>query len=120
MLKKTLRFIVLSPFTNFDDPIPPNWFEAGKKMWVRKVLWWVRNPFHDLCFYIIGIADKSFTSIGKHPNHVFNPNYGWNWAVRKYKIFRFPFVSYINHIKFYIGWRERGNFGIKLTSNNGQ
>lgn len=28
-----------------------------------------------------------------------------------------PFISYIGKLKFYIGWRERGNLGVKLTPN---
>lgn len=37
------------------------------------------------------------------------------WAAVAIKL---PFVSYINStFKFYIGWRNRGNFGFKLTRN---
>lgn len=116
-MRKNLKFYLCSPFTNFDNPIPPNWFEPGRKMWMRKVLWWIRNPFHDLFFYVFGIADKPFISVGKYPNDVFNPKGGWNWAVRCYKWLRLPFISYIGIIKFYVGWRERGNFGVKFTRN---
>lgn len=32
-------------------------------------------------------------------------------------IMTLPFVSYIGKFKFYLGWRERGNWGVKLTPN---
>lgn len=41
--------------------------------------------------------------------------YGWAGALRIYGVM--PFVSYIGAIKTYLGWRERGNFGMKLTNN---
>lgn len=28
-----------------------------------------------------------------------------------------PCISYIGKYKFYLGWREKGNFGVKLTKN---
>ena len=64
----------------------------------------------------MGIADKEFIRGGRHPKEVFNPNGGWNWAACRYKCVWLPFISYQRgRFKFYIGWRERGNFGIKLT-----
>ena len=77
---------------------------------------------------------------------MFSPYGGWNWGItlvnnnishdeywrpvslRKtlkiilhYMVFNLsiplPFVSYIGRIKFYAGWRERGNLGFKLTVN---
>lgn len=104
-------------FGNLDDPNPPNDYRPNDSAWKRKVWWYFRNPLHNLCFYVLGIADKPFISIGKYPNTVFNPNGGWNWAIRKYKWIYLPFISYIGKIKCYIGWRERGNWGVKLTNN---
>jgi len=46
-------------------------------------------------------ADREFERRGTHPAHVFNPNDGWTWEK--------------GNFKFYFGWRERGNFGIKLN-----
>ena len=87
-----LCFIMLIPqvrwalFGNDEDTIyGPPWFNAGKRtVWVA-VKWWVRNPFHNLCFHVINwpggpIYDRYFS--------------GW---------------------LFYIGWRGKdGAFGIKL------
>lgn len=99
---------------NFDDPIPPEWYRPGKRF--RKARWHLRNPFHNFTFYVIGIADKDFTRSGTHPGRVFNPEGGWTRAVSRHRWRRLPFVSYIrNDFKFYAGWRERGNFGLKLT-----
>ena len=80
-----------------------------------KIKWFIRNPFHNFTFYVIGFADKKVISKCSSKDLVFTN--GWNFCLRnKY----FPFISYQNKkIKFYIGWRERGNFGIKLTFHKG-
>lgn len=101
-------------FGNLDDPAPPADYLPNDKH--RMTKWYWRNPTHNLNFYVIGISDKTFRREGKHPETVFNPKDGWNWAVSKYKLWRLPFVSYeAKSVRFYAGWRERGNFGLKLT-----
>lgn len=107
-----------NPFGNFDDPYPPadKWPDKPKR--VRYLLWYFwRNPMHNFTFYWMGIADKSFASMGKYPYDVFSPIGGWNWAIRKHKWLRLPFISYLGWCKFYIGWRERGNWGLKFVPN---
>jgi len=99
---------------NVDDPVPPPDYLPRDHNRVHK--WYWRNNAHNFTFYIIGIADKKFRRSGHYPDQVFNPHGGWNWAVCKYKWARLPFVSFQKHkFAFYLGWRERGNFGIKLT-----
>lgn len=96
---------------NNDDPEPPGWYRPDDPKRLRK--WYVRNPFHNFTFYILGIADLEFTRIGNHPTEVFNPHGGWNWAWSHAKLLPFPFVSYRrDRTQAYFGWRERGNFGI--------
>lgn len=97
-----------------DDPIPPHWYRPKNKM--RSVLWNFRNPLHNFFFYVIGIADKEFEIVGRFPGKISNPNGGWNWTVCKYKCLRLPFISYQRgKFNFYLGWRNRGNFGVKLN-----
>lgn len=90
--------------------------KCEKSKWLA-IKWWFRNPFHNLFFHVWSVP-KPFTSEGDYPKDVFNPNGGWNRIThtgangKKYR-----FISYCGAIKFYIGWRERGNFGIKLTLN---
>lgn len=79
-------------------------------------MWYVRNPYHNFDHYVIGIGDKSFTRVGRFPAQVANPNGGWNWAVCRYRNLRLPFVDYQRGgFEFYLGWRNGGNFGIKLN-----
>lgn len=89
---------------NDDNPIPPDNLWSCKPQWIRKILWFLRNPFHNFTFYVIGMADKPELRIC---NEVFN-NFGkWNIIL--------PFISYNGKKVFwYFGWRERGNFGIKF------
>lgn len=104
-------------FGNEDDGVigDLNWNPQQEDTLKRRVMWWLRNPLHNAFFYVIGVAHRDTTRTGRYPADVFNPNGGWNWAVTRYRWLRLPFVSYIGAVKFYIGWRERGNFGLKLT-----
>lgn len=106
-------------FGNDDDgPTGPPSFMPAAPPWWRRVCWWIRNPAHNFTFYVIGIAGRDFFSTGDYPFDVFNPRGGWNRCERVYFGKRYPFISYIGWCKFYFGWRERGNFGMKLTNNN--
>lgn len=103
-------------FGNIDEPIPPYNKWRGLPYFIRKILWFLRNPFHNFMFYVVGITDKPFIVRGEYPSDVFNPNGGWKHHFVIYNRLRLPFVSYVGKIKFYIGWRERGNLGFKLTT----
>jgi hypothetical protein len=105
----------------------------------KALAWMVRNPFHNFCHYVVGSADKKndewvFLKINRNRWCCFqyNPIAHTVFAGR-YTSFFFglhggkPFISlrlaYGPKWKsdFYIGWREKGNFGIKvlpLTKNS--
>jgi hypothetical protein len=101
-------------FGNVDDPETPDWYRPGSRH--RRWLWQLRNPLHNFTFYVIGVADRAFTRTGRHPEHVFAPDGGWNWAVTRLGWVRLPFVSFNGErCRFYLGWRERGNFGGKIN-----
>ena len=100
-------------FGNEDEPIPPEDYRPDDPNRRRK--WYFRNPCHNFTFYVIGIADEEFDQTGCYPGEVFNPNGGWNWTVCRHNCWRLPFLSYRRGgFQFYCGWRERGNFGMKL------
>lgn len=99
---------------NRDEPHPPAWFEPGGKH--REFKWWLRNPIHNLSFYVIGVVDKTTVRSGRFPLKA--SVYGhWNVAVSRRRILYLPYVSYSNRhgFNFYFGWRPHGNFGIKLN-----
>ena len=99
---------------NLDDPIPPEWYRPGDPR--REKKWYYRNPLHNFDFYVMGIADREFVRVGRFPKDVFNPFCGWNWGLCKQGRMRLPFISFHSGgFKFYCGWRERGNFGFKLS-----
>jgi hypothetical protein len=101
-------------FGNEDDPVPPPGYRPDDPRRERR--WYYRNPLHNFTFYLVGIADKPFERVGRAPDKAFHPDGGWNWAVCRYKCLRLPFVSYQGgHCRFYVGWRNRGNFGCKLN-----
>ena len=98
---------------NADDPVPPDWYLPGDKH--RALKWSFRNPLHNFNFYIIGVADKPVVRSARWPEKNFNPKGGWEAAFVRRKLLLLPFVSYQRrHCIFYIGWRERGDFGAEL------
>jgi len=102
-------------FGNIDEPIAPDWYRPGKAD--RNFRYHLRNPCHNFFCYVIGISDKTFRRAGKYPNDNFSPRGGWNVAASNYKYpcLWLPFISYQHRgFQFYFGWRNGGNFGIKL------
>jgi hypothetical protein len=94
-------------FGNIDDK-PPLGYNA--------LTWALRNPFHNLTFYVIGVADRNYTVYGSDPicNCLadFNKN-GGTWAVVAGWL---PYVSYTQgRMVFYAGWQPNGKLGFKLT-----
>lgn len=93
-------------------------------------LCFLRNPFHNFCFYVIGSAHhkNSELSILKINSSVIEmlhyqdqgstdfagPSSSFYMGFHGYK----PFISlrfdYQRRFEAYLGWRSRGNFGIKL------
>ncbi|HSH98886.1 MAG: hypothetical protein ACAH07_06055 [Methylophilaceae bacterium] len=117
-----INAIIWALFGNDDDGIygDSNWNKTGSKSWWTAIKWWFRNPFHNFCFYVIGFADvpaSEYVRKGRYPYSVFSPYGGWNFTVIHYKWLWLPFISFEDRTlgQFYIGWRERANFGIKLN-----
>lgn len=105
-------------FGNADDPTPPNWYKPDDRH--RHTKWYFRNPLHNFNFYVIGVADKKFSRSGKFPERNSDPRGGWDFAVTRRHVLLLPYFSYDRHwCNFYLGWRERGNFGIKLNFPSG-
>jgi hypothetical protein len=101
---------------NSDDPVPPDWYRPNEKH--RNLKWSFRNPLHNFHFYVIGVADKEFSRSGKFPEKNSDPRGGWDFAAARYKFIWLPFVSYHKpKFDFYFGWRNHGNFGIKININ---
>lgn len=93
--------------------------------------WFYRNPLHNFCWYVIGSGHKvnsEFAIIKCNPRqmHVLtyrsSPDFGLKYEPSFFLGFYGwkPFVSlhlfYNKYYRgqFYIGWRNRGNFGIKF------
>lgn len=70
-------------FGNEDDGLCPPWFGGDKPRWLRIVLWWLRNPFHNLAFYVFGVADRERTLTGKYGTEVHQPGGGWLWCTTR-------------------------------------
>jgi len=101
-------------FENSDEPVPPAWYLPDDKHRITK--WHLRNPFHNLDFYVLGVADKKSVRSGRYPDLIANPHGGWNFSVTRRRLILLPFVDYHRGgFEFYFGWRTHGNFGIKFT-----
>ncbi len=114
---KIRRLDKLNPvwwFGNVDEPVPPEWYRPNDKH--RNAKWRWRNSFHNFNNYVIGVADKPFVRSGRYPERNSNPRGGWDFAVSRRKLLLLPFLSYQRgRFNLYFGWRERGNFGMKLN-----
>lgn len=74
----------------------------GKPLWIRKLLWFCRNPFHNLFFFVIGLEDQK---------EKVNPGTIWPKEGQKWNIV-LPFISYMGSKReFYIGWRNGRTLG---------
>lgn len=106
-------------FGNDDDGLfgDERW-RAGREKTLRLALtWWFRNPFHNLFFYVIGVADRDRVFYSSrdwgvqgwtfHAINCTDTWLRWVWL---------PFISYRSpRVSFYAGWRPYGAFGLKLN-----
>ena len=66
--------------------------------------------------YVVGIADKKFKRTSLEPENPPAPPKHWDVALARRKLAALPFIGYHRgRFNFYLGWRERGNFGFKLN-----
>lgn len=101
-------------FGNADQPHAPAWYRPDASF--RDFAWHCRNPLANFSNYVIGIGDKQSVRSGRYPTQISKPGGGWNFAVSQRHILYLPFIDYKHgRFEFYFGWRERGNFGIKLN-----
>jgi hypothetical protein len=123
-------------FGNDDDGVfgenSPEPYLPEKKIGLKKALRWTcRNPFHNFCFYVIGSAHRinsEFTLLKIDQREIlcctYKPKGETNFGQGNAFYLGFhgwkPFISLQilyspKHLgQFYMGWRERGNFGIKF------
>ncbi len=89
--------------------------------WRRRVAWWLRNPFHNLLWHVLGVVDRQTQQLGdgwrlhgRYPLHNLPPvGARFNWRVMA-KDGRPPlpfFALRLGKVELYLGWRERGNLG---------
>lgn len=97
----------------------------------KALLWFLRNPLHNFTFYVIGsawtensevtlvkiAADQSefFTYSPRAKTIFFSENSSLFIGLHGWKPFISLRILYSNQARgdFFVGWRERGNFGIK-------
>jgi hypothetical protein len=99
-----------------------DWYRPGQPQWLRRLAWELRNPFQNLRAYVLGVQDRNYTVIGRHPvltvqrDDLHPPNRGWQWCVIKLGVLRLPFVSYSGRRSvLQLGWQPSGFFGAKAT-----
>jgi len=100
---------------NLDDPIPPEWFTGSK------LAWFIRNPFHNLGFYVLGFRSHPSTSYGKYPQSVFTEELGFNWTITIVSGWLpLPFISHRGKgWRWYLGWKCPGaSLGLEFRKNS--
>jgi hypothetical protein len=112
-----------------EEPTAGNWSHRPLD-YKRALLWNLRNPLHNFNFYVIGSADRvnsEFTLIqlASHNcafmkyNKVAKTNFPspgscFYFGFHGWKPFLSLRIDYGRIFETYVGWRERGNFGLKL------
>lgn len=88
----------------------------GRHDLVTALRWFLRNPMHNLGFYVLGTCDRPACAVGKLSDDVFAPNGGWNWCWVFAGPFPRPFLSYRGKTwQWYLGWRPaQGALGLKF------
>lgn len=100
-------------FGNDDDGLfgDERWRSGRPETVWLAVIWWLRNPFHNLTWYVIGVADKHRTVYSNKDSDA--P--GWCFMVTRCGWLWLPFVGHNGFLKFYAGWRPSGAFGLKFN-----
>lgn len=119
-LPRFLDFVWLAD--NADEDYDAS-FKPNKPHWLRKILFLIRNPFHNFTFFYAGVAHRHFVRYSLHPG-IWGPGpegEGVNAAYIQSEglVVGYPFLSIRKTIgrrnfQAYLGWRERGNFGMAL------
>lgn len=112
----TFKGVFWALFGNEDDGYygDDTWRAGRPKTLVLGVKWWLRNPAHNWCFYVIGFADYDHYFEGEKDWGV-DPGFSFHWCYREGKT-KFPLLSYVGKKRgWYIGWRPYGSFGISLN-----
>ena len=82
---------------------------AGKPLWIRKILWAIRNPLSNFMKYVIGFEDRP---------EIVNPGKMWPIDGQKWNIVM-PFIAYRGKkYEWYIGWRAGRSFGAAFRGSN--
>ncbi len=99
-------------FGNEDDGIygDATWRAGRPRSFGLAVKWWLRNPCHNLTWYVLGIANRDrLLVINKDSDAP-----GWVYGYLSAGWLRLPFLAYNGRLVGYIGWRPSGAFGLKL------
>lgn len=72
----------------------------------------MRNPLHNFLRYVVGVADREFVFVSRHPG-VFAPEPGrWQIGYVTLGWICLPFVSYVRgRFQFNLGWDYQGALG---------
>lgn len=109
-------FLLWALFGNAKDGVvgDANWNPERVDTWKVRVLWWLRNPMHNLTWHVLGVAHEDTVRYDERRDDGPGMNRAYS-VVPKYGM-QLPYWRYIGDgWEGYFGWRARGNFGLKLV-----
>ena len=100
---------------NSDDPLP-DYVSAPELQryapWLATTLWYIRNPLHNFCAYVIGFKGLPVWTLGRSTTRWAE---GFNWQINfVFYFLPLPFVSWRRMLEAYAGWANDGRFGLAL------
>ena len=57
------------------------WNPTAERSLRRALGWWLRNPLHNLTWYVLGVADQSRSIIGPRAGEFHTAGPGWLWSI---------------------------------------
>lgn len=99
------------------------WRAGRPKTWRLALTWWLRNPCHNLTWYVLGVAQHHRFIVGPWAPRIAREEGGWLWQYTQIAWspgIKLPFVGYTSppgngwRVEFYAGWRPSGSFGFAL------
>lgn len=85
---------------------------SGGRTLLIALTWWLRNPMHNLTWYVLGVAGRARVIVGPQAPRIADERGGWlwHWVIADGIPIPLPFLSYKRPggLRFYVGWRPSG------------
>jgi hypothetical protein len=111
----SLEWIKWALFGNDEDTVdgkPDDWSPLPIGSFKRRLAWWLRNPFHNLTWHVIGFVGDVESSTQNQGSD--EPGWLHVKTVRRSTGKTYRLIGHTGTYQWYVGWRSSGAFGLKF------